>query len=200
MKIKTIFLKNFRRYNNEVFIPVTNLTVFVGKNDIGKTSVLEALDIFFNGSRALNKISIDDLNIEARKNGDKEITIGIEFCDLPSELILDSTCRTTLKDEYLLNENNNLVVIKKFRGETVKESVYIRANHPVNADCADLLSKKNSELKRIVQDKKIDCKNMSFNPELRKSIWNFYKDSLDIQQIDIDVTKRRLENYLERTC
>ena len=189
MKIKTVILKNFRRYEKEVFIPVTDLTVFVGKNDIGKTSVLEALDIFFNGAKALNKISIDDLNVEAKKNDDKEITIGVEFCDLPSELVLDSSCKTSLKDEFLLNDNNNLVVIKKYKGETVKESVYIRANHPSNKDCSDLLSKKNSELKKIVQDKNIDCKSLSSNPELRKSIWNFYKDSLNIQQTDIDVTK-----------
>ncbi len=33
-----------------------NLTVFVGKHDIGKSTILEALDIFFNGGKGVNKI------------------------------------------------------------------------------------------------------------------------------------------------
>ena len=48
MKIKTIKIKNFRSYKDEVEIEFGDLTAFVGKNDIGKSTVLEALDIFFN--------------------------------------------------------------------------------------------------------------------------------------------------------
>lgn len=47
LKIKTVKLKNFRSYKDEVSIDFCDLTAFVGKNDIGKSSILEALDIFF---------------------------------------------------------------------------------------------------------------------------------------------------------
>ena len=50
MKIKKVILKNFRAYKDEVVIDFENLTTFVGKNDIGKSTVLEALDIFFNAA------------------------------------------------------------------------------------------------------------------------------------------------------
>lgn len=189
MKIKSIILKNFRRYKNEVILPVSDLTVLVGKNDIGKTSVLEALDIFFNGSKAINKISIDDLNVDARRSEDKEISIGVEFYDLPNSIVLDSTCKTSLKDEFLLTKNNTLLVMKKYKGDGVKESVFIRANHPTNIACADLLSKKNADLKKIVQTNKMECDNLTSNPELRKTIWGYYSNSLDLQEVDIDVTK-----------
>lgn len=48
MKLKTIYLKNFRCYKDEVSIEFDDLTTFVGKNDIGKSTVLEGLEIFFN--------------------------------------------------------------------------------------------------------------------------------------------------------
>ncbi len=47
MKIKSMKLKNFRSYKAETVIELGDLTAFVGKNDIGKSSVLEALYIFF---------------------------------------------------------------------------------------------------------------------------------------------------------
>lgn len=48
MKLKTIYLKNFRCYKDEVCIEFDDLTTFVGKNDIGKSTILEGLEIFFN--------------------------------------------------------------------------------------------------------------------------------------------------------
>lgn len=46
MKIKSVKIKNFRGYKDETKIDFDDLTVFVGKNDIGKSTILEALDIF----------------------------------------------------------------------------------------------------------------------------------------------------------
>ena len=48
MKLETVILKNFRSYKEEIRIDIDNLTAFVGKNDIGKSTILEALEIFFN--------------------------------------------------------------------------------------------------------------------------------------------------------
>ena len=41
-------------------IPISNLTTFIGRNDIGKSTILEALENFFNNK--LVQIDIDDLN------------------------------------------------------------------------------------------------------------------------------------------
>ena len=48
MKLKTLYLSNFRCYKNYVEVNFDNLTTFIGKNDIGKSTILEALEIFFN--------------------------------------------------------------------------------------------------------------------------------------------------------
>lgn len=59
MKLREIVLKNFRGYYRETRIPVDDLTALIGKNDIGKSTILEALDIFFNQI----KIDVGDRNV-----------------------------------------------------------------------------------------------------------------------------------------
>jgi len=46
MKLIGLSIKNFRCYQEEIEVSLDNLITFVGKNDIGKSSVLEALEIF----------------------------------------------------------------------------------------------------------------------------------------------------------
>lgn len=53
MKISQVKISNFRGYKDETSINFEELTVFVGKNDIGKSTVLEALDVFFNEGKEL---------------------------------------------------------------------------------------------------------------------------------------------------
>ena len=47
MKLKAVVLKNFRCYHKETHIPIGDFTALIGKNDIGKSTILEALEIFF---------------------------------------------------------------------------------------------------------------------------------------------------------
>lgn len=108
MKLKNIYLKNFRCYKDEVRIEIGDLTTFVGKNDIGKSTILEALEIFFNNE--LVKIDQSDANI----HGDKHVVITCDFVDLPSELILDSGETTNLEDEYLTISSDTLRVKKVY--------------------------------------------------------------------------------------
>lgn len=59
MKIDSMKISNFRGYAENTEIKFNDLTVFVGKNDIGKSTVLEALDIFLmKGKVLLNLISL----------------------------------------------------------------------------------------------------------------------------------------------
>ena len=48
MRLVGVKLMNFWRYRDETPIPLDDLTVFIGKNDAGKSSALEALGIFFD--------------------------------------------------------------------------------------------------------------------------------------------------------
>jgi len=141
MIIKKVRLKNFRIYKEETTIDFKDLTVFVGKNDIGKSSILEALDIFFNENKGIIKLDKDDINKSEYEQDNKEIVISAVFDDLPGTLTIDATNPTTLSDEYLLNREGNLEIIKRY-SNAGKEKVFIKANHPSNPSCSDLLSKK----------------------------------------------------------
>lgn len=60
--IKRIYIKNFKYWSkeNEAQIPLDGNTIFVGENDSGKSSILQALDIFFNEEK-IDKAYIPDL-------------------------------------------------------------------------------------------------------------------------------------------
>ena len=138
MLIKAIILENFRAYKTRTVIPASDLTVFIGKNDSGKSTILEALDIFFEGGTV--KIESAD----ASKGGDpKNVRIAVIFTELPPQLVLDSNAVTTLANEYLLNADGNLEIHKVFNCaiQTPKAAVFARAVHPTAKDAAHFISR-----------------------------------------------------------
>lgn len=188
MKLTEIKLKNFRGYKEECRVDMNDFTAFIGKNDSGKSTILEALDIFFNNGNGVIKLDKDDINKECLNNGDDTIIISACFSEIPEKVILDSTSETTLKDEFLLNNNNQLEIIKKY-ANAGKEKVFIKALHPKNQKCSDILSLKDLELKKILKELGIKSSDDRKNSEKRKEIWNYYKDELDLGEVEIDVTK-----------
>ena len=100
MRLKKLSISNFRGYQDKVDIPISNLTTFIGRNDIGKSTILEALEIFFNNK--LVQIDSDDLIKQAQENGADEIVISCIFDDLPTEIVVDANKNTTFDNEFLL--------------------------------------------------------------------------------------------------
>lgn len=124
MRITSLTLRNFRRYRNETTITFDDLTVLVGKNDVGKSTILEALDIFFNDGTGCIKIDKDDVSITKDENHEREIVISVCFSELPSTVVIDATNETSLQDEYLLNENQELEIVKKISKWRKGKSLY----------------------------------------------------------------------------
>ena len=188
MKIKRLTIKNFRGYRGETSIEFENLTAFVGKNDIGKSSIMEALDVFFNDGKGVIKLDKDDVNVDAREVEDREISIAICFCNLPERIIIDATNETVLAEEYPFNPEGQLEVIKKYPNAG-SAKVFIRALHPTNPYCADLLQKKDSELRRIIESNQITCEDRTRNAVMRSSVWQHFGGNLQLDTVEIDVTK-----------
>ncbi len=193
MKISQVKIKNFRAYKDEQIIDFNNLTVFVGENDVGKSTILEALDIFFNESNGTIKVDKEDINKQNSKSGQSDIEISVIFEDLPDSIIIDSTNETTLADEYLLTTDGKLEIVKVYPNAG-KEKVYIRANHPTNSECTDLLTKKQNDLKKIIKNKDIECEDKSRNAVMRQAIWSHYKNNLSLDMIAIDASKEDAKN------
>lgn len=188
MRMKSVSIKNFRGYKDETKIDFNDLTAFVGKNDVGKSTLLEALDIFFNVGKGAIKVEKEDINKENLAADVKDIEISVVFEEIPLSVVIDDTYETTLESEYLLNSNGDLVIIKRYPNAG-NEKVYLRAFHPTNPQCNDLLQKKNSELKRMIDALGIECSDKSINAVMRTAVWNHFTDSLQLQEIEIDVTK-----------
>jgi predicted ATP-dependent endonuclease of OLD family len=190
MNLLKVIIKNFRGYSGEHVIDIeSGLTALVGKNDAGKSTVLEALEVFFGDA----KPELEDLNIHADS---KDIVIGCVFGDLPDEVTVDTSAKTTLSGEYLLNEDGNLEVIKRFActDKTIgKAEATIRAMHPTASQYDDLLRLKLSELKERGKALGVTAVDQRVNSLWRKAIWehatklNVVKTELKIDDFDAKV-------------
>lgn len=196
MKIKTVRVENFRAYKSETTFELNDLNVIVGKNDIGKSTVLEALDIFFNENKGTIKIDKDDVNKKCKAEGNTEIKISVVFEELPETLTIDATNPTTLESEYLLKSDNTLEIVKKYPNAG-KEKVFIKANHPTNEFCSGLLLKKNTDLKKLLTDE-IECEDKTKNATIRKALWNHFSEDLQLNEIEIEIAKLDAKNTWEQ--
>lgn len=145
MRLREVRLANFRAYKEELTVRIDPLTALIGRNDVGKSSVFDALGIFFGND--LCKLDLGDRCVFAPG---QDIEITCVFDQLPARLVLDETAETTLEAEHLLNPAGFLE-IKKVFGDTLKESVFAHAHHPTAGETGDLLQKTNADLKRIAK-------------------------------------------------
>ena len=185
MKLIQLKLTNFRCYKNETIIDLDNLVVFVGKNDSGKSSIFDALDIFFEGKAAPDA---DDKCVHS-ENVDTRIVCV--FDGLPSELVIDAQHPTTLSSEHLLNNRGLLEIVKTYDCNLAKpkcSGVFAHAVHPTADGYSDLLSLTNAKLKERARNLGVDLNNVNqtVNTELRRAIWTHSPD-LQCQEVDIEL-------------
>lgn len=209
MKIKKLILKNFRGYKAETHIKLDNsLCALVGKNDVGKSTILEALDIFFNEGRGSTKIDSNDVSLIDAEISDirpknildnlntkpSDITIGVQFSEsLDYKIIIDETSETSLNEELLLDAENCLTIIKQFSNGRLRKT-FLLAKHP-NIEEKALILHKNAELKNLASSIGVDTVevNLSNNTELRRAIREHLQNSLEIKLgfIPMDATETK---------
>lgn len=186
MRLKALILRNFRGYKGEVRIPIhPDMTAFIGKNDVGKSTLLDALGIFFDSP--LVKFDTSDLCVYSE---DKEVRIGCVFDELPDSLTLDATAKTSLEAEFLLNEDGDLEIHKVFDCslKSPKPRVVACAKHPTADGYADLILLKNSDLKKRLKEKGVDRNDVDLrsNPSIRKALWDAC-DDLKLSSTEIEL-------------
>lgn len=188
MKLKKVIIRNFRSYQEEVEIDFEELTTIVGKNDVGKSTILEALEIFFNNTTV--KIDAQDLSIYANNS---EVLIGCVFSDFSEDIVLDESAPTTFAKEFLLNKNGLLEVHKIYdcSKKTIKPEIYLNALYPSEAmeKGKYLIQLTQSELKSKlkslgIEDSSIDLR---VNHEMRKAIFNtISQHNLEVHRIALN--------------
>ncbi len=168
MKLIELTISNFRCYRAPITVPFDDLTTLIGRNDAGKSALLDALDVFFN-DKALDKN-------DAAKGGDaKAVTVTCVFNDLPVDLILDESVPTSLAEEHLLNAEGNLEITKVYNCSIEKPkltALKLKAAHPSAAEVNDLIGLKLDELKARADALGADMTgvNRTVKRELRRAI------------------------------
>ncbi|GIW57049.1 MAG: hypothetical protein KatS3mg082_3453 [Nitrospiraceae bacterium] len=185
MRVIELKLTNFRCYKDETVIELDDLVVFVGKNDSGKSSLFDALSLFFDEKAVPDK---GDLCVHADNS---QIRIACVFTDLPSRLVIDAQYPTNLGAEHLLNSSGHLEIVKVYDCGLAKpklSGVFARALHPTADGYSDLLSLTNAQLKQRANSLGVDLStvNQTVNTELRRAIWAHAPD-LQCREVDIEL-------------
>jgi hypothetical protein len=123
MIVKSIHVKNFRSVLDER-IDCDNLTVLVGRNGTGKSSILRALEMFYDPKAT---VTAEDFYAE---DTTKEIEIAVTFTDLTAQA-------RSLFAPYL--EGDNLTVARVFSFSAKKSGTYhgMRLQNPEFAAIRD---------------------------------------------------------------
>ncbi len=173
MKISNISFENFRSFRKSE-VNITDINVFLGKNDQGKSSILEALDVFFYDGKGSIKATKDDLNKDAVREGINEFAIGVQFEGFPDPIIIDETNETSLKEEYLLNKDGKLEIWKRFRNGNLS-STQIKCYHPCNDEfLGGLITKKIGELRDFIDKHGLVVSDRRKAAEMRKAIRDYF--------------------------
>jgi energy-coupling factor transporter ATP-binding protein EcfA2 len=170
VRLLSLTIENFRAYKDRAIVNIGDFTALMGRNDVGKSTILEALEVFFN-----NQLAKIDQSDSCVHNESKIVEIGCVFDLYPESLTLDAASETTLEAEHLLNAHGHLEIVKRFNctGKTPKEEVFARANHPVAESLVDLLHLKNPALKERAKSVGVDLEagvDQRSNVSLRKAI------------------------------
>lgn len=169
MRLIGLTVENFRCYAEPTSVRFSDLTALVGTNDVGKSTLMDALAIFFM-EMAPDK---DD----ACKSGNpKEMRITCEFDRLPDEIVVDADFPTSLEAEHLLNEKGTLVIRKTYNGSLAKPTVTSTeaiAEHPTADGFHDLLGLKKSELAKRAEELGVSLEDVDKrkNAPVRAAIW-----------------------------
>lgn len=155
MRLKNIKLSHFRGYRDTVEIPIEEtMTGIVGRNDYGKSTILEALAIFFETDGA--KPDKSDVNCFSLADGIESFEIACEFDALPETLVLDENVETTLAGEYLVNASGHLEIVRSYKASSGKlERTVIRCMHPAEQALSGLLALKMADLKKLGDERGI---------------------------------------------
>ncbi|WP_051880710.1 ATP-binding protein [Buttiauxella noackiae] len=190
MKIAQLKLVNFRGYQNVSVNFSDDFNVVIGRNDIGKSTILEAMEIFFNNE--IVKIDINDCNVFCET---KIMSIQLSFIPDKTSYTID-TIPTNFKDEYLLDENGWLTIKKtwdcskdKLTASSLKTALvsFYPDNFPI-----PLVNLKITELRKILTDDyssilDVDAVKKNTSSQIRQAIYNSTENiKLKTTEIDID--------------
>ncbi|WP_298325504.1 ATP-binding protein [Asticcacaulis sp.] len=200
MQLSSLTIENYRCYKEPVTISFDEFTGIVGRNDVGKSTIMDALAIFFE----MAKMEKEDACVHGVT---KSVKLTCEFSAVPSRIIIDADFETNLAEEFLLNRLGNLEIRKTYdcSGGTPKvSSVEALALHPTAEGATGFHLLKKADLLKVAQSLGVDLAavNKGANAPIRKAIWKSFND-LELTDSFVSLDKEdgkeiwgKLSNYL----
>lgn len=193
MILKQLKLKNFRGYTNVEINFDRDMNVIIGRNDVGKSTILEALEIFFNSEKI--KIDLTDLSVF---HSEPIIEISCCFDVNDGKILVDATNYSTCKEEFLLNDSGMLEIkqvwdCSKSKLTASSQKIYLVAMYPTIYE-VPLVQEKISVLQKRYDQYKNDPiyipETRTKSAELRKAIYaKEVTESTVLELTDIDISK-----------
>ena len=118
MRVHSVKAKNYGPFSVLEEMLLGPLATIVGQNDVGKSNILKALQLFFEG----RKIEQEDVHDGAAP--DEDVVIEVAFTGLPDGIEFEEGVRTTFQEEMLLDQDGLLRVRKTYpRGSLAKFTI-----------------------------------------------------------------------------
>lgn len=109
MRIHSITIRNYRPFKVLEETTLGQLATIVGKNDAGKSSILRAIQLFFE-----DRPKIENEDIHDGTTPDEDVIIEIAFTSLPEKIQIEDGVETTLQEEMLLDKDGKLRIRKTY--------------------------------------------------------------------------------------
>ena len=119
MRIFDLSIRNFRGIRSLENLRVGDVNSFVGKNDSGKSTVLRALDAFFNDKFGTNDVHKGLMDGEA-----VEIQIRFELPQLINSLALDIDGKLCLTKQFSFTPAGRLKIEVSYTCNDVTDEAY----------------------------------------------------------------------------
>lgn len=189
MKLTAFEIHGFRGYRQKRRVSVSNLATFVGKNDAGKSSLMDAMELFFDAEGKLHK---DDLCVGGSIS---QVELTAEFHGYPEEIVLDATSTTRLSTEKLLYVRDGsdpcLRIVKRYAQGKAAE-VFIQAMAPQIDSVAHPILLKQTDLRKLGRDlgleETIPGAERNKNPPWRTAILNHFENA-SVVEVEVPITK-----------
>lgn len=202
MRLLSVTLRGFRGYLQPTRFEFDDLTTLIGRNDVGKSTVLEALEIFFNNDTV--KFDSGDCSID---EPEQIVEITCEFSGFPDALVIDAQATTSLSAEHLLTKDGTLCILKRYtcKTKTPKLEIFVLAHHPSGDGVADLLELTHDKLKARLKsfDSAASGVNLSVSSSIRQAIWSaapliFATRAIPVSKEEGKRIWEKLEEYMPR--
>lgn len=171
MRIKSVGIKNFRALR-DAEIEFDSVTTFIGPNGVGKSTVLRALDWFFNRGKG-HELTEDDYSFGVT---DEDISVRVTFADLTP------TDREAL-GKYATENTQTFTAWKIHRSSNGEETLSANAKGypafmPIKAETK--ATPKKEKYKKLRSDKpELDLPSANTGPQIDAAVTEWEAEHLD---------------------